>query len=69
MEMVLRTSSYDGGENYCRRGARLWCEANGASFEELRNTGLPVSLLEAVGDPMCVRLVAIARREHERRKV
>ncbi|KGP00305.1 hypothetical protein JT27_18425 [Alcaligenes faecalis] len=64
--MVLRTSEYDGGENYCRKGARTWCELHGICYNTLCRQGIPVTQVEHIDDSMCQRLVAIARKEHVR---
>lgn len=47
----------------CNREPRLFCAAQGWSWAEFVSNGLPAELLEATGDPMAIRVAALARAE------
>lgn len=64
MEMILRATQFDGDINYCRRGARLWCETHGVDYKRLKTKGIPVSEVEHIDDIMGQRMVAIARGQN-----
>jgi hypothetical protein len=48
----------------CNREPRIFCRRQGWSWQEFIDTGLPAELLEATGDPMALRVAAIARAAH-----
>lgn len=47
---------------YCNRIARVWLKRYGLSWYQLRNEGLPASVLEATGDAQAIRLCEEVRR-------
>jgi len=47
----------------CNREPRKFALMQGWSWTEFLEHGLPVELLESTGDPLALRVAAIARRE------
>jgi hypothetical protein len=47
----------------CNREPRLFFKQQGWSWQEFLDHGLPVEQVEASGDPMALRVAAIAREE------
>jgi hypothetical protein len=50
----------------CNREPRLFFKQQGWSWQEFLDHGLPVEQVEASGDPMALRVAAIAREEAAR---
>ena len=49
----------------CSRGARAWFIQYKLDYNDFLANGIPVSVLEARGDPLALRAVAAAREEAE----
>lgn len=47
----------------CMAGSRRWFAANGLSWSDFVTNGIAVETIEAIGDPMAMRVAAIARSE------
>lgn len=47
----------------CSRGARDWFASNGLDWSDFVTNGVPVSVLEAIGDPIAIRPVLAAKTE------
>jgi hypothetical protein len=50
----------------CNREPRVFCQQQGWSWQQFLDEGLPAEQLEASGDPMAIRVAAIAREEAAR---
>jgi len=46
---------------YCRSGVRLFCKKYNLDYNDLRTTGIPSDVLEALGDSMADRVIEAAR--------
>lgn len=44
-------------------GSRKWFSANGLSWSDFVANGIPVETVEAIGDPVAMKVAAIARSE------
>lgn len=49
----------------CNREPRTFCAQQGLSWSDFVSEGLPAELLEATGDPMAIRVAAIAREDSD----
>lgn len=49
----------------CSRGSRVWCEAHGVDWNDFLLNGVPSATLEAIGDPIIMRVVNAAKSEAE----
>jgi hypothetical protein len=47
----------------CAGGARAWFKHYGLDHNDFLANGIPVSVLEATGDPLALRAVAAAKEE------
>ena len=47
----------------CMAGSRKWFSANGLSWSDFVANGIPVETVEAIGDPVAMKVAAIARSE------
>lgn len=52
--------------NFCNREPRLFFKQQGWSWQQFLDEGLPVEQVEASGDPMALRVAAIARQDAAR---
>lgn len=52
----------------CHSGARQWWESHGFSWREFVDAGIPISKLEATGDPFAMKVVASAKGDTRRGK-
>lgn len=46
---------------FCASGIKVWCERYGVDFRRLLQEGYPIEEIEAIGDAMSEKVVAIAR--------
>jgi hypothetical protein len=49
--------------NMCNREPRIFCQRQGWSWQEFLEHGFTAEQLEATGDPMAIRVAAIARQD------
>lgn len=62
--MIIRVSHIRAA-NLCMAGAREWFAYHDLSWNDFLSNGIPVETVEAIGDPIAVRVTAIARKEVE----
>lgn len=48
---------------YCTRGLRTWLREHDIDITDFVKNGAPVEQIEAVGDPMALRVAQLAREE------
>lgn len=61
IEHIRRARESHGG--FCASGIRVWCERYGIDFRRLLQEGYPIEEIEALGDAMSQKVVAIAKGE------
>ncbi|QXV73587.1 putative tail assembly protein [Rhizobium phage RHph_X2_30] len=49
--------------NLCAGGTRQWFRRQGFDWTDFLNNGIPIEKMEATGDPLALRVTAIARQE------
>lgn len=57
----VATMAHARAAGFCARGVRAFATRHGLDMQQFRTRGLPVSALEATGDALALRVVAIAR--------
>jgi hypothetical protein len=62
MEPMVKMSHIRAA-GYCARGLRPFLERHGIDRRQLVSCGIPVSVVEATGDAMAMRVAEIARKE------
>ena len=50
---------------YCDRGARVWFARYKLDFNSFCFEGLPISIVDKIGDPFSKKVTQIARDEYE----
>lgn len=62
MTVTVRISHVRKAE-LCASGARRWFNSYGFSWSDFLQNGKPADELEATGDPLALKVVAIARED------